>query len=54
MQSNNETEFVGMMKGLCELLQFRRLLTKIGFALNFDMNLFCDNKTSIHISHNPV
>ena len=43
-----------MAKGLCELLWLRRLLMKIGFAPNSEMNLFCDNKAAIDISHNPV
>ena len=42
-----------MTNGLCELLWLRRLLTKIGFAPNSEMNLFCDNKVAIDISHNP-
>ncbi|RVW21440.1 Copia protein [Vitis vinifera] len=43
-----------MAKGLCELLWLRRLLTEISFASNSVMNLFCDNKAAINISHNPV
>ena len=41
-------------KGLCELLQLKRLLTKIGFVANFEMNLFCDNKETINMSHNLI
>uniref|UniRef100_A0A2N9I8R7 Integrase catalytic domain-containing protein n=1 Tax=Fagus sylvatica TaxID=28930 RepID=A0A2N9I8R7_FAGSY len=40
--------------GFCELLWLRRLLTEIGFAPSSEMNLFCDNKAAIDISHNPV
>lgn len=43
-----------MTKGLCELLQLKRLLTEIGFAPNSEMNLFYDNKTTIDISYNLV
>ena len=43
-----------MAKGLCELLWLRRLLTEISFASSSVMNLFCDNKAAINISHNPV
>ena len=52
--SSAEAEFQGMAKGVCELLWLRRLLTKIGFAPNSEMNLFCDNKAAIDISHNPI
>uniref|UniRef100_A0A2N9IGY8 Integrase catalytic domain-containing protein n=1 Tax=Fagus sylvatica TaxID=28930 RepID=A0A2N9IGY8_FAGSY len=52
--SSAEAEFRGMAKGLCELLWLRRLLAEIGFAPSSEMNLFCDNKAAIDISHNPV
>ncbi|RVW24916.1 Retrovirus-related Pol polyprotein from transposon RE1 [Vitis vinifera] len=52
--SSAEAEFRGMAKGLCELLWLKRLLTEIGFAPKSEMNLFCDNKAAIDISHNPV
>jgi hypothetical protein len=52
--SSAEAEFRGMAKGLCELLWLKRLLTEIGFAPNCEMDLFCDNKAIIDISHNPV
>ena len=29
-------------------------MTEIGFAPNREMNLFCDNKATIDISHNPI
>ena len=43
-----------MVKGLCELLWIKKLLAEIGFAPSYEMNLFCDNKAAINISHNPV
>ncbi|RVW68323.1 Retrovirus-related Pol polyprotein from transposon TNT 1-94 [Vitis vinifera] len=52
--SSAEVEFRGMAKGLCELLWLKRLLTEIGFAPKSEMNLFCDNKAAIDISHNRV
>ena len=52
--SSAEAEFRGMAKGLCELLWLKRLLAEIGFAPKSEMNLFCDNKAAIDISHNPV
>ena len=52
--SSAEAEFRGMSKGLCELLWLRKLLTEMGFAPTSEMDLFCDNKAAISISHNPV
>ena len=49
-----EAKFRGMAKGLCELLWLRRLLTEIGFTPSSEMNLFCDNKATVDISHNPI
>ena len=43
-----------MAKGLRELLWLIRLLTEIGFPLSCEMNLLCDNKSTIDIAHNPV
>jgi hypothetical protein len=52
--SSVEVEFRGMSKGLCELIWLRKLLAEIGFAPSSEMDLFCDNKAAIPISHNPV
>ena len=52
--SRAEVEFRGMAKGLCELLWLRNLLTEVGFPLRSAMNLLCDNKAAIDISHNPI
>lgn len=54
MLSSAQVEFREMAKGLCELLWLRRLLIEIGFPLHSEMNLFCDNKIVIDMSHNPV
>ena len=43
-----------MAKELCELLWMRRLLIEIGFPSSCEMNLLCDNKTTINIAHNLV
>lgn len=52
--SSAESEFRGISKGICELLWLRRLMTELGFAPTTEMNLFCDNKAAIAISHNPI
>ena len=51
--SSAEAEFRGMVKGICELICLKRLLTEIGFAPSSEMDLFCDNKAAIDIAHNP-
>jgi Reverse transcriptase (RNA-dependent DNA polymerase) len=52
--SSAEAEFRGMSKGLCELLWLRKLMTELGYGPQEEMELFCDNKAAIDISHNPV
>ena len=52
--SSTEAEFRGMVKGICELLWLKKLLAEIGVAPSSEMNLFCDNKAAIAISHNSV
>ena len=52
--SSAEAEFREMVKGICELLWLRKLLTELGFEPCAEMKLFCDNKAAIDISHNPV
>jgi hypothetical protein len=52
--SSAEAEFRGMAKGLCELLWLKGLLTEIVFAPRCEMDLFCDNKAAIDISHNLI
>lgn len=48
--SSTKVEFLGMIKGPCEFLWLKRLLTEIVFAPSFEMNLFYDNKVAIDIS----
>jgi Reverse transcriptase (RNA-dependent DNA polymerase)/Integrase core domain len=52
--SSAEAEFRGMVKGVFELLWIKKLLTELGFKPENEMQLFCDNKAAIDISHNPV
>jgi len=52
--SSVEAEFRGMSRGLCELFWLRKLITEIRFVPISEMDLFCDNKTTISISHNLV
>lgn len=43
-----------MVKGLCEVLWFKKLMIDIDLAPNSEMNLFCDNKADIDITHKPI
>lgn len=52
--SSAEAEFRGMAKGLCVLLWIKRLLAQVGFAPTSEIDLICDNKAAIAISHDPV
>ncbi|CAL8178291.1 unnamed protein product [Prunus armeniaca] len=53
-RSSVEVEYRGMAHGVCELLWLRRLLRDIGFGSKKPMDLYCDNKATIAIAHNPV
>jgi hypothetical protein len=52
--SSAEAKFREMSKGLCELLWLRKLMTKLRYEPKEEMELFCDNKAAIDISHNPM
>ena len=57
MQIRQEILMIGskeIAKSLCELFWLQRLLTKISIATSFEMNLCCDNKTTIDITYNPI
>jgi hypothetical protein len=52
--SSAEAELIGMVKGVCELLWIKKLLSELGIAGEETMKLYADNKTTIDMSHNPV
>ena len=39
---------------MCELLWLKQLVGEIGVKEEMPMKMYCDNKTAINISHNPV
>uniref|UniRef100_A0A2N9IIQ2 Protein kinase domain-containing protein n=1 Tax=Fagus sylvatica TaxID=28930 RepID=A0A2N9IIQ2_FAGSY len=53
-RSSAEAEYRAMLHGVCELLWLRILMGELGFNLEKPVNLYCDNKASISIAHNPV
>ena len=53
-RSSAEIKFHAMAQGVCELLWIKITLTELKFASSEFMRLYCDNKTTINIAHNPV
>ncbi|RVX12822.1 Retrovirus-related Pol polyprotein from transposon RE1 [Vitis vinifera] len=53
-RSSAEAEFRGMALGLCEALWLRLLLQDLGYLSRQPIRLFCDNKATCDIAHNPV
>ena len=53
-QSSAEDEFRGMTLGVCESLCLRILLKDLGYLPRHPIRLYCDNKATCDISHNPV
>jgi hypothetical protein len=52
--SSVEAEFKGMSKGLCEILWIKGLLKKLGYPLETEIKIYCDNKAEIIIANNQV
>jgi hypothetical protein len=52
--SNAEAEFRAMAHGVCETLWLKILLKELGFDSKDSIRLYCDNKVTISIAHNPV
>jgi hypothetical protein len=52
--SSAESELRGVVKGICELIWLQKMMTELGFPQTKAMDLFCDSKAAIDISHNPV
>ena len=53
-RSNAEAEFRAMAQGVCELLWVKIILEDLKIKWDGLMRLYCDNKLSISIAHNPV
>ena len=49
-----EIEYRAMSNGVCELLQLQWILEELKKPMETPMKLYCDNKTTISIAHNPV
>ena len=53
-RSSAEAEFRAMDQGICELLWIKSLLKDLKIELTDVMRLYCDNKSAINITHNPI
>ena len=53
-RSSAKVELRAIAHGICELLWLRRLLEELGVTRIMPIKMYCDNKATINISHNPV
>ena len=49
-----ESEFRAIAQGLCELLWLKIILDDLRIKWDGPMKLYCDNKSTINIAHNPI
>ena len=49
-----EAELRAMAHGICELLRLKIILDDLKIKWQGPMKLYCDNKSTINIAHNPV
>ena len=53
-RSSAEAKFRAMATGACELLWIKIILEDLKVQWSKPMKLYCDNKSSINIAHNPM
>ena len=53
-RSSAKTEFSAMAARVCELLWVKIILEDLKVQWSKLMKLYCDNKSTINIAHNPV
>ena len=53
-RSSAEAKFRAMTAGVCELLWVKIILEDLKVQWSKPMKLYCDNKSTINIAHNPV
>ena len=53
-RSSAKAEFWAMAQGICELLWLKIILKDPKIKWTHPMRLYCDNKSTINIAHNPV
>ncbi|EXB36428.1 hypothetical protein L484_009995 [Morus notabilis] len=53
-RSSAEAEFRGVAQGMCELLWLKIILDDLRVKWEEPMKLYCDKKSAINITHNPI
>ncbi|CAL1375794.1 unnamed protein product [Linum trigynum] len=53
-RSSSEAEYRALAQLVCELQWIRSLLAEMGVKIPLPIEVFCDNKSAIHIAENPV
>ena len=53
-KSSAEAEFRVVAHGICEIMWIRRLPEELKMIGSSPMKLYCDNKATISVAHNPV
>ena len=53
-RSSTEAEFHAMALGVCELLWLKIMLEDLKIKWHDPIRLYCDNKSTINIAHNPI
>ena len=53
-RSSAEAEFRAMAQGICEGLWIHRILKELKMTVELPLKLYCDNKATISIAHNPI
>lgn len=49
-----EPEYISATGAACEAIWLRRILNDLGFKQEEPTVIYCDNKSAIHLSKNPV
>ena len=52
-RSSAKAEFRAVAHGICEITWIRRLLEELKMTSSSPMKLYCDNKATISVAHNP-
>ncbi|CAE6201802.1 unnamed protein product [Arabidopsis arenosa] len=53
-RSSTESEYRSMAQATCEIIWLQQLLKDLHITVSCPAKLFCDNKSALHISMNPV
>jgi hypothetical protein len=43
-----------MTNELCEVLWIKRLFEELGYPIDTEIKMYCDNKAAIAINNNPI